>query len=62
MAPEKIFRLLEPLEPRDQPVAGRMILQIEKRGDHLISTGSTGGAAVSLVARKKISSRLASPG
>src|SRR5665213_2035223 len=58
---KKIFRLLEPPEPRDEPVAGRVVLQVAERGDHLDSTGSTGGSAGSLVARKKISSRLASP-
>src|SRR5208282_2364412 len=65
---DQVFGLLEPLEPADQPVADRVVLQVEQRGDHRSvqggSTGGTAGALVpeSLVARKKISSRLVSPG
>src|SRR3984957_4954699 len=61
---DEIFRLLQPLEPGDQPVAGRMILQVKQRGDHLVSTGSTGGAAGGgrlPPAPGKISPRLSSP-
>src|SRR5579859_7631479 len=64
----EIFRLFQPLKPADQPVADGVILQVEQRGNHRSFPGGNGGAAagaaglVSLVARKKISSRLASPG
>src|SRR5579859_184448 len=64
---DEIFRLFQPLKPADQPVADGVILQVEQRRNHRSFPGGNGAAAgaaglVSLVARKKISSRLVSPG
>src|SRR5690242_12945526 len=53
-AAEKVLRLLEPFETLDQAVPDRIKLQVEQGCDHWL-------ASFSLVARKKTSSRVASP-
>ena len=67
MAPMRYFGCLSRLNRRDQPVAGRSdIAGKSARRSSGVQCGSTGGTAgrrrFQLVARKKISSRLASPG
>src|SRR5438094_233822 len=63
---KEILWLFQPPDPRHEPVPQRHPLQIEQRGSHAgFAVGGSGGGELptggSLVARKNISSRLASP-
>src|ERR1017187_5917930 len=54
-AAHEVLGLLEPLDPHHRAVLDRVILEVEEGGDHSLAFSA------SLVARKKTSSRLASP-